>query len=217
MLLASLNLGQPEALPDPFAREGRPAEFTTAIRKRPATGPIRLRHLGLEGDAVADTKDHGGPDQAVLAYAGSHYPAWVLELGPHEGLVPGGFGENLTVAGTDETSVCLGDTWALGGARLEVSLPRIPCETLARRFQVRDMVKRVAQSGRTGWYLRVLAEGPVAMGAPVEILARPHPGWTVAAAFRLMLDAHAPAERRRALAECPVLPAHWRERLRGGT
>jgi MOSC domain-containing protein YiiM len=166
---------------------------------------------------VADTKDHGGPDQAVLAYAGSHYPAWVLELGPHEGLVPGGFGENLTVAGTDETSVCLGDTWALGGARLEVSLPRIPCETLARRFQVRDMVKRVAQSGRTGWYLRVLAEGPVAMGVPVEILARPHPEWTVADAFRLMLDAHAPAARREELGRCPALPGRWRERLRGGT
>jgi len=216
MRLLSLNLGQPELLPDPFAREGGSPIHRTAIRKRPAEGPVRLGRLGLEGDDVADHKHHGGPDQAVLAYAGSHYGTWRAELGEHPALAPGGFGENLTVAGTDETVVCLGDVWEVGGARLEVSLPRMPCATLARHFAIRDFVKRVAQCGRTGWYLRVLREGSVEADAPVTLLERPFPAWTVAQAFQVMLDARAPEELRRGLASCPALPEKSRLRLAAG-
>ncbi len=213
MRLLTLNLGQPELLPDPFAREGGSPTHRTAIRKRPAAGAVRLTRLGFEGDAVADHKHHGGADQAVLAYAGSHYGTWRAELGDHPALLPGGFGENLTVAETDETDVCLGDVWEVGGARLEVSLPRMPCETLARHFAVRDFVKRVARCGRTGWYLRVGREGAVEAGAPIDLVDRPHPEWTVGQALRLMLDAHAPEELRRGLANCPALPGKWRVRL----
>jgi MOSC domain-containing protein YiiM len=211
--LASVNLGQPELLPDPFTREGGEATHRTAIRKRPATGPVRLARLGLDGDQVADLKHHGGLDQAVLAYAGAHYARWRPELGEHPRLEPGGFGENLTVEGTDETVACVGDQWAIGEARLEVSLPRMPCETLARHFAIRDFVRQVARSGRTGWYLRVLREGVVRAGTVIELVDRPHPQWTVVEAFRVMLDAHAPGELRHALAQCPALAPSWRARL----
>ncbi len=216
MRLLSLNLGRPELLRDPFAREGGAPTHRTAIRKRPAGGPVQLGRLGLEGDEVADHRHHGGPDQAVLAYAGGHYDAWRAELGDHPVLLPGGFGENLTVEGTDETGTCLGDVWEVGGARLEVSLPRMPCETLARHFAIRDFVRRVARCGRTGWYLRVLREGAVEAGAPITLLERPHPEWTVAQAFQLMLDARAPEELRRGLASCPALPGKTRRRLAPG-
>jgi MOSC domain-containing protein YiiM len=216
MRLDSLNLGQPELLPDPFAREGGSPTHRTAIRKRPAEGPVPLGWLGLEGDDVADHRHHGGPDQAVLAYAGSHHGAWRAELGGHPALVPGGFGENFTVVGTDETEVCLGDVWEVGGARLEVSVPRMPCGTLARHFAIRDFVRRVARCGRTGWYLRVLREGPVEAGAPVALIERPSPEWTVAQALRVMLDARAPEELRRGLASCPALPEKSRRRLAPG-
>jgi MOSC domain-containing protein YiiM len=101
----------------------------------------------------------------------------------------------------------------MGDAKLEVSLPRMPCETLARHFAIRDFVRRVARSGRTGWYLRVLREGAVQAGAPVTLLERPHPEWTVAQAFQLMLDARAPEELRLGLSRCPALPEKWRLRL----
>ncbi|HJS48595.1 MAG TPA: MOSC domain-containing protein [Gemmatimonadales bacterium] len=213
MRLSSLNLGLPELLPDPFAPDGLDQPWRSAIRKRPASGAVRLTRLGLEGDAVADQKHHGGPDQAVLAYAGDHYPRWRVELGDREGLVPGGFGENLTVEGGDEADVRLGDIWAVGEARLEVSQPRVPCENLARRFGVRDLVKRVVGTGRPGWYLRVLREGEVRAGEPVVLLERPHPEWSVAHAFRVMLDARGPKELRLGLARCPALPTRWRRRL----
>ncbi len=216
MQLLSLNLGQPELLPDPFAREGGDPTHRTAIRKRPAAGPVWLGRLGFEGDEVADHRHHGGPDQAVLAYAAAHFATWRADLGDHPALLPGGFGENLTVEGVDETAACLGDVWEVGGARLEVSLPRLPCETLARHFGVRDFVKRVARCGRTGWYLRVLREGPVEVHAPVTLLARPFPAWTVAETLRVMLDARAPADLRRELASCPALPGKTRLRLAPG-
>ena len=215
MRLSSLNLGQPELLSDPFVSDGLDRPWRSAIRKRPASGAVRLTRLGLEGDAVADQIDHGGPDQAVLAYAGDHYPRWRAELGDREGLGPGGFGENLTVEGADESEVRLGDIWAVGEARLEVSQPRVPCENLARRFGVRDLVKRVVSTGRPGWYLRVLREGEVRTGEPVVLLERPHPEWSVAQAFRVMLDARGPEAPRLGLARCPALPERWRARLGG--
>ena len=213
MRVTSLNLGQPELLPDPFARDGLNQPWQSAIRKRAVPGPVRLTEYGPVGDAVADRRVHGGKDQAVLAYAESHYARWQAELGVLEGLGPGGFGENLTVQGTDEAEVRLGDIWAVGACRLEVSLPRIPCENLAKRFAVRDMVKRVTVSGRIGWYLRVLREGDVAPGDVIRVLERPHPEWTVAQAFRTLVQPKAPAELKRSLARCPALPGKWRSKL----
>ena len=213
MRVTSLNLGQPELLPDPFPREGRNRPWRSAIRKGPVSGPVRLTEFGLVGDAVADRRDHGGKDQAVLAYAESHYPRWHAELGELEGLGPGGFGENLTVEGTDEAEVRLGDVWAVGECRLEVSLPRIPCENLAKRFAVRDMVKQVTVSGRIGWYLRVLKEGEIAQGDVIRVIERPHPEWTVAQAFRTLVQPRAPAELKRSLARCQALPEKWRNKL----
>ena len=43
---------------------------------------------------------------------------------------PGIFGENLTAAGITEDAVCIGDVWAWGEARLQVSQPRGPCYKL---------------------------------------------------------------------------------------
>ena len=42
----------------------------TAIDKRPQRGGCRSGELGLAGTGCCDTKNHGGPDQAIYAYAG---------------------------------------------------------------------------------------------------------------------------------------------------
>jgi len=68
----------------------------TAIFKSPVEGPVRVTRLGLEGDAQADTRHHGGPEMALLAYSATHYPHWKAFLG--RDLERGQFGENLTVS-----------------------------------------------------------------------------------------------------------------------
>jgi MOSC domain-containing protein YiiM len=180
MRLASIQVALPRqhgraAAVDPM---GRP--WTTAFFKEPVAGPVWLGRTNLAGDRQADLKHHGGPDRAVMCYAAAHYTVWRSELGrelPH-----GGFGENFTVDGLDESAVCIGDVYAIGEARVQVSQPRIPCWKIARRWGVRDLSARVQRTGRTGWYLRVLDEGRVAPGDGVTLLERPHPEWTVARA-----------------------------------
>jgi MOSC domain-containing protein YiiM len=186
--------------------------FTSAIWKEPVAGPVWAGRLGLKGDAVADTKSHGGPDQAVLMYAASHYPLWRAEWG-RDDLGAGAFGENLTVSGLHEEAACVGDVLEIGEARLQVSHPRQPCATLARRHQVRDMVAIVYRNGRHGWYLRVLQEGLLEAGQPIRLADRPHPEWTVRRTALAMLNRRKDREEALRLAKCDALSVEWRERL----
>lgn len=155
----------------------RPGSFS-AIDKQPVHGPVAVHALGLDGDEQADTRHHGGPDKAVHVYAWSHYRWWQEAIGTREVLQgPGAFGENLSVEGLDERSVCLGDEWQIGSVRLAVSQGRQPCWKLNERFGVPDMARRVQDSGRSGWYLRVLQTGHLQAGDAIHLKARPHPDW----------------------------------------
>lgn len=213
MRIVSLQVGQPRTVGHPGAGDPMERAFTSAIWKAPVAGPVRVGSLGLEGDAVADRRNHGGPDQAILMYAASHYRSWRGEWGQPE-LGPGDFGENLTVDGPTETSVCLGDVFGLGEVRLEVSHPRQPCATLARRHQRRDLVATVLTNGRSGWYARVVSGGEVVAGMPIALLDRPHPAWTVRRAALAMARRHQdPAEAARLVSEVPALSNRWRARL----
>ena len=165
---------------------------------------------------------HGGLEQSVLAYPGAHYRRWRQELGIDE-MGPGGFGENLCVSALDEHSVCIGDQLEVGSALLQVSLPRLPCASIDRRWQRRGLSLQVGRTCRTGWYLRVLREGAVQTGDVLHRTARPLPQWTVARVLQLRL-ANDPAQLDNAaqLADCELLSGHWREHFaarlaRGGT
>lgn len=190
----------------PFGPRGE----ASAIDKRTVAGPVAADHAGLAGDAQADRRHHGGPDKAVHACAVSHYPAWAREL-PDAAcrFVPGAFGENLVVEGATEADICLGDRWLLGGVLLEVSQGRQPCWKLNLRFGVPDMACRVQESGRTGWYFRVIEPGAVAAGDAARLVARPNPDWPLCRVTRVLyrdvLDLGALAD----LAALPGLPASW--------
>lgn len=211
--LLSIQVGQPRTYAAESA-DGSPVEWTSAFVKEPVTGPVLVHETQISGDAQVDLENHGGPDKAVLAYAAGHYPVWREELAdctiPH-----GGFGENLTIAGLDENSVCLGDLWRVGKVRLEVSQPRQPCWKLARRWNRPDLPKRVIQTGRTGWYLRVLATGAIEAGQSLLLERRGHPEWTVARASAVMYDKQADTATLEALAQLPVLADSWRSHLAG--
>jgi MOSC domain-containing protein YiiM len=212
MRLLSVQTGRPTRVGKPGAGDPMEREFTSAIWKVPVAGPTRVTRLGLEGDAVADTRVHGGADQALLMYDGDHYPRWRAEWGVAE-LGAGGFGENLTVTGLSEETVCVGDVLEIGPVRLQVTATRQPCATLARRHQRRDLVREVYETGRSGWYLRVLEEGTLEAGAPMHLLERPNPDWTVRAALLAYRDRTRHPERAAALVRCVGLSERWRARL----
>lgn len=207
--VVAVSVGLPRARGTEGAQEPMDRPWTSGIVKDRVRGPVRVSRTNLAGDGQADLTVHGGPDKAVLAYAAAHYPGWREALGIAE-LAPGGFGENLTVEGLDEESVCLGDVWRVGGAVLEVSQPRQPCWKLARRWRIPDLALRVQESGRGGWYLRVLTEGDVSEGDAVERLRRPLPQWTIARLNDAMHVRKDDLALARELADLEPLAESWR-------
>jgi MOSC domain-containing protein YiiM len=178
--LVSVNAGRPREV---GTRRGRPV--LSAIGKSPVDGRVAVAGVNVEGDDQADRRVHGGPDKAVYAYASEDTTWWEGELG--RALGPGAFGENLTVEGVDVTGAVIGERWRTGTVTLEVCQPRLPCFKLGLRFGDPRMVRRFAEAGRPGAYLRILTEGNIAAGDAVEVLERPSHGITVALVSRAIL------------------------------
>ncbi|MEU3954171.1 MOSC domain-containing protein [Streptomyces achromogenes] len=186
MKLLSVNVGRPRPVPYTSQPDG-----LTGIDKQPAEGPVRVTApgpkgvgaSGLAGDAVCDTRHHGGDDQAVYAYAREDLDAWERELG--RPLANGCFGENLTTEGLDVSGALVGERWRIGPrVVLEVTAGRIPCATFQGHMGERGWVKRFTRKAATGAYLRVIEPGEIRSGDPVEIVYRPDHGVTAAMQFR---------------------------------
>ncbi|MCB2379233.1 MOSC domain-containing protein [Hymenobacter sp. BT635] len=211
--LASVRVGQPETLSSTAAGPTSRA-WTSAIRKAEITGPVWLDGLNLTGDAQADLKNHGGPDQALCVYPGVHYPAWTEQLG--QPMLPGSFGENLTLAGPcTEQDVCLGDIFQLGEAVVQISQPRSPCYKLGLRWHTPLLPKWLQDSGRTGWYMRVLQPGTVAPTDTLELLERPYPQWPLPRVNSAKYELREDLSLARQLADCPALGEQWRRKMLG--
>lgn len=178
----SVQVGLPREYPP---EEASGPTVRTGLVKLPAAGPVHVAAAGLEGDGQASLGPHGGLDRAVLSYAGDHYDLWRAEYRDFD-FSPGTFGENLTVTGLDEGQVCLGDIYRVGGARIQVSMPRSPCAKLEWRTGIPGFLTRVQASARIGWLHRVLEEGPVAAGDAITLLERPCPDWTVMRTYRVV-------------------------------
>ena len=158
----SVNIAEPRTL----ERRGR--QVRTGIWKRQAEGPVAVGPEGLDGDLIGDLKFHGGVDKAVYAYAREDIDWWEGELG--RALPDGTFGENLTLRGVDVTGAAPGERWEAGGVVLEVTEPRTPCWKLQTKMGEPGFIKRFAQAGRPGMYLRVLEPGQVAAGDALRVL-----------------------------------------------
>ena len=154
----------------------------SAIDKRPAAGPVPVGSLGLAGDEHGDTQHHGGLDQALYAYAREDLDWWTERIGRE--LRNGGFGENVTTSGIDVSAALIGETWRVGEVVIQLTAPRIPCETFKAWIGEEHWVRRFAAAGRPGVYLRVLAGGELAAGDAIELVARPQPCVTVAESMR---------------------------------
>ena len=111
--IVSISVSRVRSLGTPDAPDAMDRPWTTGFFKEPVVGAVRFDAEGVAGDEQADRVNHGGPEKAVLAYSAHHYPDWRTELGLPE-LPFGAFGENLTIDGSTEADVCIGDRWGAG-------------------------------------------------------------------------------------------------------
>lgn len=163
MHVVSVQVGSPHTL-----QVGERA-VETGIIKSPVEEMI-VNVEGIAGDAVMNTKHHGGPDQAVYVYSFEDYEWWNQQL--NRSLEPGVFGENLTVSGIPEL-VRTGDRLEIDGVVLEVTAPRIPCATFAARMGEPGWIRRFRDAGRSGFYCRVLEPGIIRAGTTLEWIFAP--------------------------------------------
>lgn len=160
--VVSVNLGMPAQLPyrDGFVLSG--------ITKSSVDSPAMLRAGGFDGDGQADRTVHGGEYKAAYIYSADDYEWWKGELG--RDLAPGTFGENLTVTGLTDHDVRVGDILQIGAATVAVASPREPCFKLGIHMGDPLFVMRFRDAGRMGFYVRVVNEGVVIVGDPVQQL-----------------------------------------------
>jgi len=214
--ITSINVG----LPREVVWKGQ--EVSTGIFKDPVTGPVEIGTLNLAGDAQADLTVHGGPDKAVYVYPTEHYDYWRREL-PGVSLPWGKFGENFTVEGLAqgmpaanglaEDAVYIGDTFRIGSAILMVTQPRMPCYKLGLKFRRDDIIKRFLLSGRSGFYLKVIAPGVASVGAEVVPLDRDPNLVTVADIGRLYLNKESHPDLLGRAMKVGALPQAWKDWL----
>lgn len=205
MKLLSVNV----ALPKEVEINGRPV--LTGIYKLPVPGRVWLGKLSLAGDGQADLNVHGGEHQAVYGYPVEHYPHWQNVLGrelPH-----GTFGENFTVSGLLESEVNVGDVLRIGGAVVQVTLPRLPCFKFGHKVGRPQILKEFLESGYSGFYLRVITEGEVGAGDEIEILQRDPAGVSIRAVLGLQRLGEGDASALRHALGIPTLAPILRREL----
>ncbi|MEO1037285.1 MAG: MOSC domain-containing protein, partial [Pseudomonadota bacterium] len=202
MVLLSVNVAGPKDVVD----DGKPV--STGIFKQPVDGRIAVRRLNLDGDGQADLWGHGGAFRAVYVYSTEGYDYWSKEL--DRDLAPGTFGENFTVKGMPDDTICVGDVYRFGSALLEVTQPRIPCYKLAIKIGIPEFQKRFLKGRRVGFYLRVLEEGDVAVGDPIELVRREPNPMTVAQVNELLFFDTTNLDGSRKALAIPALSHGWK-------
>jgi MOSC domain-containing protein YiiM len=183
--------------------------FRTAFAKEPVGGALRLGALGFEGDDQANKKYHGGPEKAVCCYPLAHYDYWDRLAG--RPLARPIFGENLTLTDCTEETVYIGDVYQVGGAVVQVCQPRVPCDTLVKRHQWQAILQEATRTGFTGFYLRMLTEGLVAVGDALILLERPAETLSIAEANETFYRQRDDRTLLNRLHSLPALSADWRD------
>ena len=160
--LKNFSIGLPKKM-----KYGVDKEIDTGICKQ-TTEEAFLTKEGFRGDGVADLRYHGGPDRAVCVYPYEHYSLWEKEF--NNTFPSSTFGENLTVTNMLEKDVYIGDIFRLGDAVIQVTQGRIPCSTITKRTNNPLLLKRMVQTGFTGYLCRVLEEGRVRRDSRITLL-----------------------------------------------
>jgi ferredoxin-NADP reductase/MOSC domain-containing protein YiiM len=167
-----------------------------------------VRKLNLDGDRQADLSVHGGVYKAVYFYDLESYRYWRKELG-RDDLAYGHFGENFTVEGMPDDRIHIGDVFRIGGALLEVTQPRTPCFKLEMKMGLPGFSRQFVMSGRLGFYCRVIEEGEVSAGDPIERVEVGPERITVREFARLYYFDYDDKEKIRRVLKLPSIPPEW--------
>lgn len=121
-------------------------------------------------------------------------------------------------SGADRAQVCIGDPLRWGDVLLQVVGALAAIASTAGLHP--ELAQVVQDSGRCGWFYRVLKPGFVDAELPFELVQRGYPSLSVARALQHFYHcAHGRAGLQQ-LQLCPALSARWREiaaqRLRSG-
>jgi ferredoxin-NADP reductase/MOSC domain-containing protein YiiM len=199
--LLSLNIGMPKDV----SWQGRTVH--TGIFKQPVDGPLMVRRLNIDGDGQGDLNGHGGEIRAVLVYQRQSYEFWQDRLG--RDLEYGQFGENFTVDGLPDDEVHIGDRYRIGDAEFEVTQPRVTCFRVGLRLGEPEMPALLVAQHRPGFYLRVIAEGPVQPGDEIIRTRVGRHRMTVAAIDALLYLPDRDIDQLRKAVDIPALSPGW--------
>ena len=203
MRILAINVAKPKVV----SYKGR--AISTAIYKQPVHGSVMARKTNIDGDAQADLNNHGGVDQAIYAFSYEHYVYYQKHL-EQPRLEYGHFGENLTTQEMLEFEVHIGDQFRTGEAVFEVSQPRSPCLKFAIKMGRPDAVKIMLDSGRTGFYLRVIKEGMIEPGRVTRLFLN-ETAPTVAEVHQLMYSDFLNISKLRKALGTAALGQNWRD------
>ena len=201
--LISVNVGLPRDI------EWRGRRVYTGIWKSPVAGRCMVRRLNIDGDGQGDTSGHGGVHRAVFVYQMESYSYWQQQLGRSD-FVHGQFGENFTVEGLADDTVCIGDRYRIGNALFEVTQPRVTCYRVGIRMDEPRMPALLTSSGRPGFYLRVLEEGDVGAGDEILKVGEASERMTIAQINALLYSPHHAQDQLTRALRIDALSPGWR-------
>jgi len=183
----------------------------SAIRKVRADGVLQVTSTGIIGDRQADLAVHGGPEKALHIYPSEHHAHWRETFPDVTGIFqPGGFGENISSDGFTEADLCIGDIFAAGSTRLQISQGRQPCWKLNMHTGNPAQAAAFQKTGRTGWYFRVIEEGTMQAGDTLKLIERPCPGWNLRDVILARFNPRLDPGIAKALSDLKELAEPWR-------
>ncbi|HTP33726.1 MAG TPA: MOSC and FAD-binding oxidoreductase domain-containing protein [Candidatus Acidoferrales bacterium] len=201
--LLSVNVGLPRDI------EWRGRTVHTAIWKNPVHGRCRVGRLNLDGDGQGDLAGHGGERRAVFVYQIESYRYWQEQL-KRTDFVLGQFGENFTIEGLQDDTVCIGDRYRIGSALFEVTQPRVTCYRVGIRTNEPRMPALLTWKGRPGFYLRVLQEGEVGAADEIVKIGEAPERMTVAEINALLYSPNHPHDLLERALRIAALSPGWR-------
>ncbi len=203
--LKNLSIGLPKKM-----KYGTDKEMETGICKEAIEMAV-LSKDGFRGDGVADLRHHGGLDRAVCVYPHEHYSLWEQEF--NNVLPRSAFGENITVTNMLEQDVHIGDIFRLGDAVIQITQGRIPCSTITKRTDMPPLLKRMVETGFTGYLCRVLEEGAVRKDSTITLVESHPKQVSILFANQVYYHMQKDIEAINKVLDVQELAHDWRERL----
>jgi len=207
-IVSTVYVGRPK----PIGSDGK----LSSMAKQSIEPPWHLSATGFQGDQQADLVRHGGIEKAVHQYPREHYLAWIRDIPElaNRFSIPPAFGENLSIIGMNEDCVCIGDIYKLGSTLLQVSQGRQPCWKLNEWFRLPDMARKVQDTGRTGWYFRVLEPGTVYPDDMFQLVEQRHEEWPIKRLAKVIFGRSLNQKELMEMADISSLADSWRKLAR---